>query len=76
MACYLTVDCGLFETLVVEVMPAVGLNYRSVLLANVAFVVFVLGLLPNGWHFLLRHGCFLFEAFDIVNHEVEDDEKK
>lgn len=74
MACYLTGSYGLFEALEVEVMPAVGLNNRSVMLANVAFVVFVLGLLPNRRDFLLWHGRFLLEALEVVHHEVEDDE--
>lgn len=55
-------------------MPAVGLDYRSILIANVALVVFVLGLLPNRRDFLLWHGRFLLEALEIVDHEVEDDE--
>ena len=55
-------------------MPAVGLDNRSVLLANVALVVFIFGLLPNWRDFLLWHGRFLLEALEIVDHEVEDDE--
>lgn len=56
-------------------MATVGFDNRAVLLADGAFVVLILGLLPNWGNFLGRHGLLLLEAFEVVDYEVEDDEK-
>lgn len=76
LACDLTASDGLLEALEVEVVATVGFDDRPVLLADVAFVVFVLGLLPNWGDFLVGHGLPLLEALEVVDDEVEDDEKE
>lgn len=56
-------------------MATVCFDNSAILLADVAFVVLILCLLPHRGNFLIGHGLLLLEALEVVDYEVDDDEK-
>lgn len=64
---------ALLEALQVKIVLAVGLHDGAVLIADIAFMVLVLGLLPHGRFLHGRQVWLPLEKLEVVGEKEEDD---
>lgn len=68
------VSDALLEALQVKIVLAVGLHDGAVLVADIAFMVLVFGLLPHGWFLHRRQVWLPLKKLEVVGEKEEDDD--